>query len=975
MQQKCLFYLLLILIIPGVIFAQSGKLRGTVIDQKTKEPLIGANIVVEGTNLGAATDIDGIYMILNVPIGTYTVKATYVGYGSVTISNIRVSGQLTTEIPFELSPEDVQVQPVEIIAERPLVNRNATNAIRTASAEDIKNIPVRGVGNLVALIPGVVMQQGLIYVRGGRQEQVGYIIEGVQTRDALFGGNAVTVNDNAIEEVEVQAGGYNAEYGGANAGIVITSLKTGTEKLKATGEIITDGWGTPGEKTLGAYSYGYSEYTATLSGSIPKLNSVKFFLSGDYQFNRTIARRWEGMDLRGLTDVTATSQAPIDLIYPEGKMLNNASMRWTLNGNLMAAVNPWGEKFNIKVSGTYSSITQHGNDGNAATFRGADPDQILNESRLPLTKTADMSAMVRITKDLSQSTFVELNLSYYQNYTETMDPFLKNQWWLYGDSVANAQYGFTLKADGEDPTPIVLFGTQINSPGTLEAGYGRTDQKGYGIKAAIVHQIGKTHEFKAGVEYTQYVLRNWGLTYDFCQSYAKTAKNNPSLTPYDILKGVRLNNYGYDFGNSEVDDIPGHPGFKPHRPEFADLYIQDKMEFEDLVINAGLRYDYMDIDQRVPKDPGNIPYDADGVIDYTQLIRVPAREYVSPRLGFSFSLSDQTVFHTQWGRFIQQSRLRDVYLGLIAASVNIKGGNALRNNIGWGLRPEQTTQYELGFNQMLTENSSFDITVYYRDVTDQIQSRLTPREEGANHQTYFSFVNGDFATSKGVELKFTLRRTERIMAQAFYSYSDARSTGSNSATAFRTIWQSPTGTPFFPNYVSPVDYNQPHRGNINIDYRWAKGDGGPVLEEMGLNLLFSFNSGHSYTRIGPQYGNTRIPTEELNASSTPWNYQLDFKIDKSFKVGPVDCNVYLWVINVLDTKNVENVFLQTGTADDDGYLNTPSGQNDVNTYGEQFARFYKAFLANGYGFEQGLPLDQQIWGPPRQYRIGLRVEY
>jgi hypothetical protein len=236
-------------------------------------------------------------------------------------------------------------------------------------------------------------------------------------------------------------------------------------------------------------------------------------------------------------------------------------------------------------------------------------------------------------------------------------------------------------------------------------------------------------------------------------------------------------------------------------------------------------------------------------------------------------------------------------------------------------------------------------------------------------------VNGDFATTKGIELNFTLRRTKRIMAQAFYSYSDARSTGSNSATAFRTIWQSPTGSPFFPNYVSPVDYNQPHRGSINIDYRWGKNDGGPVLEQLGVNLLFTFNSGHSYTRIGPDYGNTRVPTEELNASYTPWNYQLDFRIDKSFQLGKFGCNVYLWVINVLDTKNVQAVYLQTGTADDDGYLNTPSGQNDINTYGQQFAQFYKAFLANGYSFEQGLPLYQDVWGPPRQYRIGLRVEY
>lgn len=254
--------------------------------------------------------------------------------------------------------------------------------------------------------------------------------------------------------------------------------------------------------------------------------------------------------------------------------------------------------------------------------------------------------------------------------------------------------------------------------------------------------------------------------------------------------------------------------------------------------------------------------------------------------------------------------------------------------------------------------------------------QLTSRESGAAHQAYFAFINGDFATTKGVELKFTLRRTERIAAQAYYSYSDARGTGSNSTTSFRSIWQNPSGgAPFLPLYVTPLDYNQSHRGNINLDYRFAENDGGPILERLGLNLLFSFNSGHNYTRIGYQYGNTRIPTEELNASSTPWVYQLDFRLDKSFKVGPVDMNVYVWVINVLNTENIQNVFIQTGTANDDGYLTTSQGALNLQTYGAQYEAYYRAFLANGFGFSQGTPVDYNIYGVPRQIRLGLRVDY
>jgi outer membrane receptor protein involved in Fe transport len=969
MKRKHWLSLLLLLSIPGVIFAQSGKIRGTIVDQATKEPLVGANVIIEGTTMGTATDVDGTFMIINVPVGTYTMRASYIGYRTFTITNIRVSGDLTTEVNFALSSEDVQVQTVEIVAERPLVNKNATNAVRFTTAEDIQNIPVRGVANLIALSAGVVQQQNQIYIRGGRQEQVGYLIEGVQTRDPLVGGNAVTVINDAIEEIQVQSGGYNAEYGGANAGIVITSMKTGSEKLKLSGEAITDAWGTHGNKTLGTYSYGYSEYTASVSGPVPGVEGIKFFLSGNNRFDRTLPKFWPGADLRGLVDVTASSQAPIDVVYPAGGFINNATNRWTVNGNVMAHAAP----FDIKVSGTYSASTQHGFNGNAFNFRGTDLSTVFNEARMPVTETEDMSGIIRITHTLSPTTFYEVSGSVFQTAFKTMDPFLKDQWWLYGDSVANAQYGFTLKAQGEDPTAIVLFGTQFDSYGTLESGYTKFNQIGYGIQGDIVHQEGKLHEFKAGFELSKYTIRSWNLALPgYVESYAKTAQSNPALTPFDILKSLPLSNYGYDFMGNETDELGP---YRPHYPLFAGAYIQDKIEYQDLVINAGLRWDYFDIDQKVPTDPMNLPFDANNLIDYSKLVFAPNRQYVSPRLGFSFSMSDRTVFHAQWGRFVQQSRLRDLYLGLIAISVNDKGGLAIQNPNGWGLRPEQTTQYELGFNQLLTDNASFDITVYYRDIIDQIQERFIPRAPGATNQTYFGYVNGDFATTKGIELKFTMRRTERIMAQAYYTYSDARSTGSNSFSSFRTLWQTPTAAPFLPQYVTPVDYNQPHRGTINVDYRWGENDGGPILERLGLNLLFTFNSGHSYTRIGPQYGNTRIPTEEINGSFTPWNYQLDFKIDKSFRVGLVDLNVYVWVINALNTKNVINVFLQTGTADDDGYLSTPSGKNDVDTYGQQFAELYKTFLANGYGFEQGLDLYQDLWGTPRQIRLGLRVEY
>ena len=262
----------------------SGKIRGKVVDKESKEALVGANVSIEGTTYGAATNVDGEYLIFNVPVGTYTLKATFVGYGTVTISNTRVNNDLTTTTDFTMSSEAVALQGVEIVAERPLVNRNATNAVRITTSEDIANLPVRGINNVLALSPGVVLQDNVVFVRGGRQDEVGFYLEGVSITNPMVGGRAVTLVQDAVEEIQVQAGGYNAEFGGANSGIIQQQLRSGTSAWKFSLNYTTDNLTFKprddvfnGEKTLGAYQFGYNEATGTLSGPLFD-ERFKFFM-------------------------------------------------------------------------------------------------------------------------------------------------------------------------------------------------------------------------------------------------------------------------------------------------------------------------------------------------------------------------------------------------------------------------------------------------------------------------------------------------------------------------------------------------------------------------------------------------------------------------------------------------------------------------------------------------------------------------
>ncbi len=260
MSRKIIYVLLLFTFIPYLVFAGNGRIKGKVTDLTTGEALVGANVLVIGTSLGAATDVNGDFIIMNLDAGVFSVKASYLGYQAITITNIRVNTDLTTEIDFQLPSEEISVGTVTIVAQKPLIKKDATSSIRNVTGEDISNLPVRGVTNIVGLQAGVVNDQGEIHIRGSRPDEVGYYLEGISISDPEDGGRAVTISNDAVEELSVESGGFTAEFGGSNAGIIRSQLKSGTNDWHVSAEYITDNIGfeskdnfTSQDKRLGAY--------------------------------------------------------------------------------------------------------------------------------------------------------------------------------------------------------------------------------------------------------------------------------------------------------------------------------------------------------------------------------------------------------------------------------------------------------------------------------------------------------------------------------------------------------------------------------------------------------------------------------------------------------------------------------------------------------------------------------------------------
>jgi outer membrane receptor protein involved in Fe transport len=1019
MQQKYWLSLFLLLLVPGVIFAQSGKIRGTVTDAKSKEPLIGANIIVEATNMGASTDIEGTYLIINASVGTYSVKASYVGYRTITVSNVRVNQNLTTEVNFELSSEDVQVQTVEIVAERPLINKSATGAVRIIDNEFFTKLPSRGLDAVVLLQPGVVERNGNFYIRGGRLDETGFTLDGVGVKDIIEGGRSVSITAEAVEQVQVLTGGYTAEFGGASSGLVRSDLKTGSEKWKFSALGETDSYTSLGSKSLGGYSYGYSDVTVTAGGPLG-INNLRFFGSaqltkyGDPGTNNFAGvtglalpsvnpRSWDGYEYHNVRMyATVTPKHPddddpltnefqsdtLDIIARPGNLLGGEDSRQSFAGTLSFSI----ASLTLKASGAYSA-----NQGQFTTTTA----NILNLERLGKYDNNNGFASLKGTFFITPKTYIEGAFSYTFNKQEQYDPAFgtgPENIKLYGDSAANALHGYTLREDGTNfPAYQIILGDKtdgvgefpsFNQFGAQVANYFLSKQVGTVAKLDFTSQINKNVEVKAGGEYTSYTYRRFNPASErtWVKDFKDTLLNPTDLSPEGKL-ARRIRNYGpdnlgYDVFGNEIDDDITYGGatldLGPRKPAFGAGYLQSKIELTDIVLNLGLRYDYISSDGVDWVNPHNLSFvDTLAAIQTNNFATTPTFSYVSPRIAFSFPVTDRTVFYAQYGKFVQQPRLGESYRGTPLFYNIIKGGFFYANPAAFGIEPERTTSYELGFQQQIGENASFDISAFYKDIVGQVTYTNMTAEGTATHGGYVAYVNGDFATTKGLEFKLTLRRTQRVQASINYTLSDAKGTGSTPNAMAGAVGAPLGGGVFTPKYIVPLSFNQAHRGNITLDYRFAKNDGGPILEQLGLNLLAQFNSGTNFTRLSfntPDNANDarfRVPIEEVGASTTPWFFQLDARLDKTFSVGPIDINVYVYVINLLGTDNATGAFVRTGDPKNDGWLGTSEGRNEALTYGtdaELYGDMYNTFNGGRNGATSN-------FGPPRQIRFGVKLEY
>ena len=932
------------------VFAQStGSIGGTVYDAKNNIPLGGATIKIVGTNQGAISNDNGDYIILNVDVGLYVLEASFIGYDKVTERNVKVSVDTKTKISFSLKETTggITTDTIPITAERKGIDVEQSG--RVIETQSITNSGIRGITNIVAITSGVVQDErgGALNVRGGRTGENVIIVDGVETVNPLDGSPRAFIPNNMLQEISIYTGGFGAEYGNVLSSVINVTTKSGTEKYTGSMELQTDEFA---GRWFDTKSQGYNLYNFTFGGPlIPTEGLAKvfnFFGSFERSFERITIGSW-------ILD-------KVPHIVPNGELKDDEGGNYSLSG-----------KFNVNLSEIKNSKVpmqlKFGATVNLAKSRvlyGSNVWQ--NNEHNPISIGNDYVYFARLIHTINNFSY-ELQGSYYDSYAEQYDPVLGNHLERYGDTnyVPLTQYGLTMGNDlGLDPHTSSLYGRA----GRIIDIYQKTDVSYLGGKldatwVLLSKNVGD-HEIKLGGEYKYNTLRR--LTVN-PEELSNLALSNP-LDRWYATNAGRLKSYGYEifdpYSGALITD-----GSDAKHPITGGLYIRDKVSFEDFNFNGGVRVDFLDVNDKVFKNVRTAVVGATGQIASDDVFEDSKMNVVvSPRLGFSFPITEKSIFHAQYGKMVQLPRLDLLYINRIAL-INFLSA-ALQDVVeNSALKPTKLSQYEIGFKQQVGDYINLDITAWYKESTDLIgAARVKSTPDGKVPTGFVIYDNVDFAISRGVDFYLSMRRMNRIAIDVAYSLKYASGTGSDpfSKTSLANDSQQQ-----LPNFVYPLDYDQRHTGSINVDYRFGsedvpKGFVGDVLKNLGLNLLFTFNSGRPYTLREVSQSSTGTGDLALSAKNdvyTDWNFRLDLRLDKTVTIWKTNWNFYAYIINVLNTEIVQNIFPGTGTPDDNGFLQTPTGASRY---------------ANDAFFREIWPERIKFftnWGPPRQIRFGVNISF
>ena len=879
----------------------TGKIAGRVVDSDGT-PLVGATVMIVGTPYGAMTDANGEYFIINLSPGTYDLKAQMVGMASKEAQGVQVVADMTTRMDFSLDPQTVGNTVVVVTDQRAMIDRAATSSITIVSRDEIKTLPVAGIQDVVDRQAGAIYRGGL-HLRGGRAGEVVYLVDGVAQVDPTTNTFNNDIPMSSVAETSIMSGGFGAEYGNAESGVINIITREGGDSYSGSLEANGNDF-----QTLGLASNTHWQNNWNNTGPFAEARANAEASIGGPEPITSYLLPAMGVHVPGDVRLFASGEW-LQIGGGEDHRYQYAFNNWSssMSGNAKLSIRP-NPRTKINFTGYMLDRTAGlGGSGFWAYSRCEDPyiDPATGDTLAPGTDVRyvlptrfwnQYNMGFGLTQTLSNATFIEFKLNQYMNRFryKIRDP---QGGWLGEDYTMDDWLSYT---------PSRLNDTQgYARDGASRYAWNDTRSTISSTRFDITSQISQEHQLKAGFE-AEY---------------------------YDVF------DYSVDTASGGNIYISRYRSF----PNSGAGYIQDKMEYRGMIVNAGLRFDYFDpnfdqypADPSNPVNPGTTPSDPDHILNP---ITVPIKYHLSPRVGFSHPVTERDVLHFTYGHYFQMPTFDRLYYG---SNYDLAGAFPLVGNVD--LDPEQTIAYEVGVKHQFDDVTLLDVTGFYKDITGLVD---TERDFYTALDFYDRYINGDYGNVRGAELSLMRRPSGFWSFSGNYTYQVAKGKSSGATQNYSYLWAGWV----IPKRESYLDWDQRHTANLNVDFRIPRTEGPMLgnwhfLEGFGVNTTWKWGSGYPYTQSSQ---GTASP--EINGRRYPWTMSTDVKIDRSIWAGPLTMDVYCYIQNIFNRKNIATIAdVAWYDADMDG-----DGRPDHDPKGAQ--------------------VNPYVYSMPRDIRFGITLEW
>lgn len=905
-HSKIIIGILTFLFLPILLYSQTtGKISGKVIDAETGEAMIGANVILVGTQTGAATGEDGTFYIINVPPKVYTVKVRMVGYGTVVFNDVTVSVNRTIELPIQMKVASIEGEEVVVTAKVIEIKKDQTSSVRNIGADKIEILPVENLAQVVAMQPGVVAG----HFRGGRNTEVTYLVDGIQVDESFNGtGKMITVEPDAVQDLEVITGTFNAEYGRAMSGIVNAVTKDGGEQFRGSASAMYANYFTSHNDIFIGLNSGdpllnlSQDYRVSFQGPIIS-NMLSFFVNYRHRLNNGYLngiRRFQPIDYNDFV-----SDNPDEWHTENTGDEEYVSMSTSQNISFLGKLT-FKPIQSLRISYLFTSNDNEG--------QGYSHGQKYNPDARGTSYNTSYMNVLTLNHMVSNSLFYELKLSHVSNestsylYEDPLDP-----------RYIHPRYGGTGNSG-------------FSTGGMAGPSRGISKYEDSNVKFDMTWQFSQHHSLKGGGTYIQHLINK----------DAKNVRNKWSgLAEENIMIVDSAGKAWWPY--YELETVPHTDktmGIYTAKPWEFSAYLQDKMEYDDLVLNIGLRYDYFNSEQRVPTDrrnPSNQLNLPDSMM--TSYYMADPQTQMSPRLGLAYTLSKYAVLRFSYGHFFQMTPMYALYANnIFRVPVNDYGttmGNA-------ELKPQKTISYEIGIWQELTDGMGLELALFYKDIYDLLSTKIISTY---NQIEYGLYTNKDYGNARGLEVKWDFD-SGPIFSTINYTFQYTKGNADNPQQTFTRAGNSMDPI----KRLLPLSWDQRHTFNVTVGYH---------IRQFGITFTGYYNSGTPYTFTPLSESPLSLVNLYQNNDYKPVGYTLDMAAFYDFKIfdlfyAKLTLNIY----NLLDRLNTNSVYSSTGEA-----YNTIVREASVQAHHSNYNDYYDRIE------------NPAMYSAPRQIKIGLGINF